>query len=102
MDEQDIERQVRVLPTPRLDLGLDGDQRFLGRIDVDVMFVGASLAVTLDAPAEEIEAIVFSELIYRRCRRWSGGADAAGDVGESGHPEFNIPGLTLRCHVELS
>src|SRR5262245_21312104 len=53
MDEQDAERQVRVLPAPRLDLGLNGGQRLLGRVDVDVVLAGAPLTVTLDAPAEK-------------------------------------------------
>ena len=58
MDEQDLERQVDVLPAPRLDLGLDGRKRLLGRVDVDVVLAGASFTVALDAPAEKVEAVV--------------------------------------------
>ena len=45
-------------PAQRLDLRRDGPQGLLGGVGVDVVPVGASLAVALDAPAEEVEALV--------------------------------------------
>ena len=41
-----------------LTLAIDGPQGLLGRVGVDVVPVGASFAVTLDAPPEEVEALV--------------------------------------------
>src|SRR5207247_527781 len=56
--DEGLERLVDVAPADRLHLDryrLDG---FAGRIGVDVIPAGASLAVALDAPAEEVEALV--------------------------------------------
>ena len=50
---------VRVdLPAQRLDLRHDGAKRLLRRVGVDVGPVGALLAVTLDAPPQEVHALV--------------------------------------------
>ncbi len=38
--QRDFERQVRVLPAHGLHLGHDGVQRFLGRVDVDIVLHG--------------------------------------------------------------
>jgi len=59
MDQQDVQRLVRVhVPARGLDLGRDGTQCLLGRVGVDVSLAGSSLSVALDAPAEEVEALV--------------------------------------------
>ena len=56
--QQDFQWLVQVLPAPRLDLGHDGVQHLLGRIDVDVVLAGSPLAVTLDTPPEEIQPLI--------------------------------------------
>jgi hypothetical protein len=56
--QQDRERQVRVLPAQRLNLGQDRAQRLLGRVIVDVVLGCASFLVALDTLAEEVEALV--------------------------------------------
>ena len=56
--QKDFQRQVRVLPAHCLYLGHDRTQCFLGWVGVDIVFRGASFPVTLDTPAEEIEALV--------------------------------------------
>src|SRR5450755_826360 len=55
---EDLERLVHVAPADGLHLDRDRFDRFAGRVGVDVIPAGAPLAVTLDAPAEEIEALV--------------------------------------------
>src|SRR5215813_709377 len=59
LDEQDIKRQARAGSAgPRLDLAHDGLDGLAGWIGVDVVPVRAPLPVTLDVPAEEVEALV--------------------------------------------
>jgi hypothetical protein len=98
--QQDRERQVRVLPAQRLDLGQDRAKRLFGRVVVDVVLGCASFPVALDTPAEEVEALVFSELIlWLDC--WGGCSGATGDLGEGGYTEFDVAGVTLDSGVEL-
>ena len=59
LDQQDVQRLVRVhVPARGLDLSRDGTQCLLGRVGVDVVPVGASLAMALDAPSQEVKALV--------------------------------------------
>jgi hypothetical protein len=46
------------LSAQRLDFPGDRPQGLLSRVGVDVVPVAASFAVTLDAPTEEIEALI--------------------------------------------
>jgi len=59
--DEDLERLVDAAPADGLHFHRHGLDGFAGRIGVDVVPAGASLAVALDAPAEEVEA-------YRRSR----------------------------------
>ena len=69
--QQDPERLVRVLPAHYFDLRHDRGQRFLGRVDVDVAFADPSFPVSLDAPAQKVEALidVGDQSLFRRRRK---------------------------------
>jgi hypothetical protein len=57
-DEQGVERLARVhLTAPGLDLGQQRLEGLAGGIGVDVVPVGASFSVALDAPPEEIQSV---------------------------------------------
>jgi hypothetical protein len=50
------EKAPLTVTTPAADLGHDRLEGFLGRVGVNVMPCGASFAVSLDTPPQEIEA----------------------------------------------
>jgi hypothetical protein len=62
--QQDLQREVDVLSAQRPHLVLDDREGLLRRVRVDVVPLGALLPVALDVPAEEVQALVFSELIF--------------------------------------
>src|SRR5215813_11277826 len=56
--DEGLERLVDAAPADRLHFHRHGLDGFAGRVGVDVVPAGASLAVALDAPAEEVEALI--------------------------------------------
>lgn len=65
------------------------------------MFRGSSFSVTLDKPAEEVETLVFSELIFVLDALWNRRGGTVCDVSERGHAECNVAPGALHGDVKL-